>query len=131
MDGDLAVIARHERRSDRRWWTWAGCTGRIVYRATTTTRESRDAREGCDERPCAHGAAIICPEKGRAQERRATCGTREGRAAIRTPGADATRPEYDGRAVGCVGKMAKSDTTAREDQIELVIESVLEFASGR
>ncbi len=33
--------------------------------------------------------------------------------------------------VGCVGKMAKSDTSAREDQIELVIESVLEFASGR
>jgi hypothetical protein len=55
---------------------------------------------------------------------------RAGRRSERS-GADATRPEYDGRAVGCVGKMAKSDTTAREDQIELVIESVLEFASGR
>jgi len=67
-DSHLAVIAGEDRRSQICRRAWAGCTLRIVHRATTATRKRRDTRERCEKRPCPHGAAIIRPAEGDRKE---------------------------------------------------------------
>jgi hypothetical protein len=110
MDGDLAVIARPERRSDRRWWIWAGRTGRIVYRATTTTRERRDAREGCDERPRGTVQRLSAPKKeGRKRDERLVALGRAGRRSERSGACHAVRPETDARRATTARRVAEAD----------------------